>query len=375
MPLLMDHIIEGSVQDGANIDFAKEKLAVHAFVKGQEVAKGEVDTLGHFKVTFASDEERPLTELRVTPVEPAEGAPVVAASEKLEPAQFSIQENTAIAQKDFTISHDILEGIRLFRRRYHMHGTVFAQTTYTTEPAPGLKMDFYEFDWRILHLPLQKPMFGPMDLRQDISIPKTRFNFPLFLREENYLGTAFTDPNGNYDFNFFWLSFPFNRTDPQPDIVVRISQFNGCAWPEIFCGPVDWNILPDFHRDFVASANNLRPGPCLWPTTGFAFTSIGLIPVDNNHLIKGHVFTDANDPQPIANMKNRPFAETLRIGGLFAKAPAIAKYKVQIAKTNVNHCQALALHWCGTMCWIVSIICSGILLPGFGTTSILGLMR
>jgi hypothetical protein len=343
----MDHIIEGIVQDGANIDFTKEKLAVHAFVKGQEVAKGEVDTLGHFKVTFASDEERPLTELRVTPVEPVEGAPIVAASEKLEPAQFSILDNIATAQKDFTISHDFLEAIRLCRRRYHMHGTVFAQTTYTTEPAPGLKMDFYEFNSRILHLPFQKSVFGSVDMREAISIPKSKFDFPLFLGKENHLGTAFTDPSGNYDFNFFWLSFLFNRTDPQPDIVVHIAQFNGWAWTEIFCGPVDWNILPDFHRDFVVPATNLRPGPCTWPATGFAFTSIGLLPVDSNHLINGHAFTDANDPQLIANMQNSPFAETLRIGGLFAKAPAIAKYKVQIAETDVNHVPGVgtALVW------------------------------
>lgn len=346
MPLLMDHIIEGSVQDGANIDFTKEKLAVRAFVKGEEVAKGEVDILGHFKVTFASDEERPLTELRVTPVEPMEGAPLVA-SEKLEPAQFSVIENIATAQKDFTISHDILEGIRLFRRRYHMHGTVFAQTTYTIEPAPALKMDFYEFNLRILHHQFQKSVFGPMGLPEPGPISKVKFDFPLFLPEENYLGTAFTDLHGNYAFNFCWLSFPFNMSDPQPDILVRISQFNGCAWTEIFCGPVDWNILPDFHRDFLVPATILSSGPYTWPTTGFAFTNIGLIPVDSNHLIKGHAFTDAKDKQPIANMKNRPFAETLHIGGLFAKTPVIAKYKVQIAETNVNHVPGIgpALVW------------------------------
>jgi hypothetical protein len=46
-------------------------------------------------------------------------------------------------------------------------------------------------------------------------------------------------------------------------------------------------------------------------------------------------------------MKNRPFAQTLRIGGLFAKTPAIAKYKVQIAETNVNHVPGVgtALVW------------------------------
>src|SRR5512146_1527790 len=114
MPVLMDHVIEGNVQDGAKIDFAKEKLAVRAFVKEKEVGQANIDSAGHFKVTFASDEERPITELRVAPVENGGAAPVTALSEKLEPKEFTVQENLATAQKDLHISHAVLEAIRRF---------------------------------------------------------------------------------------------------------------------------------------------------------------------------------------------------------------------------------------------------------------------
>lgn len=298
--LLMDHVIEGNLQDGSQIDFAKEKLAVHAIVKGQEVAQTDVDSTGHFKVTFASDEQRPLTELRVTP---AAGVPIAAAA-TLQPAQFSVQGNLAIANRDITISL----GPPPWRyQSYHMHGQVFSQNL-TIQPAPGLKMDFYDYNLPASHRP-----------------------------EEIYLGTAYTDPEGAYDFNFAWSLLPSRAPyeyDREPDIRVHISQFVDGAWKEVLLGPVDWNIVPDFHRDFVVPADKLRLLPVTGtkPATGFALTGIGLIPVDSNHLIKGHAFTDENDPETIKNMKHRPFAETLRMGGWFAEKPQITTYKVEIAE-------------------------------------------
>ena len=35
MPTVIDHVIQGTVSNGDKIDFAKEKLNVQAFIKGQ----------------------------------------------------------------------------------------------------------------------------------------------------------------------------------------------------------------------------------------------------------------------------------------------------------------------------------------------------
>jgi hypothetical protein len=332
----MDHVIEGNLQDGNKIDFAKEKLTVHAFVKEQEVGHANVDGAGHFKVTFASEEERPTTELRVAPTDTTGGLPIAAATQKLEPVEFSRQENLVTAQKDFRVSSDILEWIRRLRLPYNMFGQVFGQTTFTIEPGPALKMDFYECDpWFPFAIPLSTKL---PPLVPDLGLHVPPFRFPPLRKD--YLGTTYTDPNGYYEFNFTWNLLlgvpPWRWPDPKPDIQVRISQFFNETWNEVFCGPVDWNIVPRFHRDFLVPAANLRAIPPPPPATGFAFSSIGLIPVDGKHLVNGHAYTDAMDPVPIMNMTQRPFGETLRIGGLFAKTPAIASYKVQIASMDEN---------------------------------------
>lgn len=332
MPVLTDHVIEGNLTNGNEIDFTKEHLAVHAFVKGEEVAQTKVDTTGHFKVTFASDEERPLTELRVTPADTAEGT-ALAAAIKLDPMQFSVKEHLATAQTDLHIASNVLDAIRLFGRPYEMFGTVFGQTTFTIEPVPALKMDFYEFSWNLVPFPRQRPVL-PGNLPFPANMPVFPRNF--ILPKRSFLGTTFTDPQGKYDFNFRWSFLkPWLLADPQPDVFVRISQFFNGAWNEIFRGPVDWNIIPRFHRDFLVPVSCQTQVPAA-PATGFLFSSIGLIPVDKNHLIKGYAFTDMNDPQPIANMTHRPFALTLRINGRFAKTPQIASYKVQFAPVDEN---------------------------------------
>jgi hypothetical protein len=196
-------------------------------------------------------------------------------------------------------------------------------------------MDFYECDLGFLVRP---PFTKPQPFVPGLGLHIQPNRFPFLWKK--HLGTAYTDPGGNYDFKFAWnLLFgvpPWRQPDPQPDILVRISQFDG-TWKEVFCGPVDWNIQLNFHRDFLVPATNLRPDPGTAPTTGFAFRSIGLIPVDRNHLVMGHAFTNDTDPAPIMNMTRRPFAEILRIGGLFAKTPPIASYKVQIALTGQDH--------------------------------------
>lgn len=334
----MDHVIEGNLQDGANIDVGKEKLAVHAFVKGKEVAKADIDTLGRFKVTFASDEERPLTELRVTPAKPTEGTPIVAASEKLESAQFSVAGNVATAQSNIRVSREMLEIIRIYSLQYEMFGRVYHDYP-TVSTVPGLKMDFYEFDWRVI---LPPPIFPKRQAGRfgELGNPAIRNLIlklgPQLLPEESYLGTTYTGPDGQYDFKFFWRIFPPNM-DSQPDILVRISQFSGSEWNEVFCGPVDWNIILKFNRDFVVPTASLLPVPALNTTSDFLFASIGLIPVDEVHLVKGCANTDANDPIEIANMQNRPFGETLSIGGFFPQGSQVASYKVEIAKTTEDY--------------------------------------
>ncbi|MBZ5520973.1 MAG: hypothetical protein LAP21_01810 [Acidobacteriia bacterium] len=350
MPTLMDHVIEGKLQDGDKIDFSKERFAVRAFVNDQEVANANVDSSGNYKLTFKSEAERPNTKLLVAPAVAPEGAtPMPAAAETLTPAQFSVSNNLSTAHRDVQISSAALDAARLFAARYHMFGQVFAQSTYTIEPVPALKMDFYEFSWGPL---LLQPFFP---IRQP-SMPSGRFfpfpdvipRFPI--KEETYLGSAYTDPEGRYDFRFFFgrlLTPPWLRPDPQPDILVKISQFSGGIWSEVYRGPVDWNIATNFHRDFLVPACNLRPAPGVRPTTGFALTSLGLIPCDAAHLVKGYATTDSEDPQPIANMTHRPFAETLRIFGLFAAVPPVATYKVEIAPTDENHLPGVgpALAW------------------------------
>lgn len=335
MPVL-DHVIEGNLLDGQNIDFSTEKIAVHAFVKGQEVASADVDTLGRFKISFTSEEERPETELRITPAEPAEVAPITAATEKVDPLEFTMEERVAKARTKLQITQDALEAARHFGIRYNMFGTVFSQTKYEIEPAPALKMDFYEFDWRLIpggRPVLKTPSISPFG---KLTLPELEPAFRL-MRDESYLGTAFTDLDGKYSFSFAFSSTfdpPWLRPDPQPDILVRISEsFNG-EWNEVFCGPVDWDIVPKFHRDFLVPALNLRQISIKLPLTGFSFTSIGFIPCDSTHVVQGYANTDAACHPSIANIKGRPFGDLLTFYGGFAAQPAVQSYKVQVAPTT-----------------------------------------
>jgi hypothetical protein len=70
------------------------------------------------------------------------------------------------------------------------------------------------------------------------------------------------------------------------------------------------------------------------PVTGFRFTSLGLLPLDDTRLIKGYATTFPGDP---ISLNHQPFAQKLRLFGLFGATDKVVTYKVQVARADEDH--------------------------------------
>jgi hypothetical protein len=98
----------------------------------------------------------------------------------------------------------------------------------------------------------------------------------------------------------------------------------------------DWNIDPDFHRDYRIPADAALGAvdPGTKPATGFRFKTIGLIPIDNTRIVDGYAHSQTGDP--VSGITHEPFCGALRIYGLFAAAPSVTTYTVEILKTDAT---------------------------------------
>jgi hypothetical protein len=317
------YIIEGQVKSVEKIDLAGKKLAVHALVNGIDLASAEVDSQGKYKLTFQYREQPATTELRLLPAGiPIRSAQNLALSKTVSPARYTEEKLAYHAAIDMMIPPDYIKIWGKVTKNYKMHGVVYATTfmggfPISVEPLPAAKIEFYEVDTPIIWLIGTEPALT-----------------------EAYLGYAYTAPDGSYDFTF---NFSYNTslwtwywlfTDKVPDIRARISQFVDGLWKQVYEGPVDWNIVQDFHRDYFIPKEDVIPVPPggVKPAEGFRFISLGLIPIDTTRIQLGYATSQAGDP--ITGISHQPFCGTLRIFGLFAEAPPIATYKVQIAAAD-----------------------------------------
>ena len=318
--------IEGRLNSTKEIDFGKIKLAVHAFIGGTEVANSAVNEKGAFKLTYKREGQPLPTELRVLPAKFSPRASnTIAISETFSPARYIQKKKGTSAYSavyDIRVPQGYLTAFQKITKTYHMHGTVWATkfvnvggvpTPIDVHALPAAKIEFYE-----------------------VSMPFW------FTTSEAYLGYCYSDPNGNYNFEFdfsyiknltigpwWWL------TDKIPDIKARISQFYNGAWIQIYEGPVDWDIVEDYERDYFIPLENIKPVPDegVKPDEGFRFSSVGLLPIDTLRIVKGYATSQPLDP---ISVSHQPFCETLYIFGLFAGSPPIAKYRVEIADADEN---------------------------------------
>lgn len=295
-------------------------LEVHAFVGDQDIAHAPVKK-GQFKLAFEGGAMPPSTELRLMPADlNGEGARMMAIGQRISPYRFQAVDDRFIAHTDLQINPAILDLWKKVCKNYHMHGTVYATRFVggmptALQPLPAVRLQFYEVDSELLNA------------------------LGLALNEA-YLGQTISGPGGAYDFNFSFcynnyplLAYYYLFQDTRPDIRVRISQFLEGAWQQIYEGPVDWNIAEEFHRDYFVPEEDVTavPDAGIKPATGFRFTSLGLLPVDNTRFQNGYGTSQTGDPVTVSH---QPFGGTLRIFGLFAAAPAVTSYEVQIAEAT-----------------------------------------
>ena len=324
MNRVIDYVIEGALTDGNRIDFGKEKLAVHAFVKDQELAHASVDASGHYRLAFKYDDIPPTTQLRVVPAEfSSNAARALALSDTFNPTRYVVKGNSATAHKDLRIPSQYIDLMGTLKKKYRFHGEVFAATyeygeLQYIEPMAAVKVDFY------LHLPTLLPVRP---------FPGAR---------PYHLGYAYSGPDGSYDFQFKLDALkpkplkPFPAIGGKPVVEAKISQYVSGVWQQIYTDKVDWELETDLHKDFFVPVENIIPvvDPGIAPAEGFRFSSLGLFPIDATRIVKGYGTSQLHDP---ISLSHQPFCQTLRVFGLFAQTPPVVAYKVQIAVADEDH--------------------------------------
>ncbi len=324
------YVIEGKLKCAQEVDWSQVHMVVRALVQGCEVAQSPVNKKGAYKLSFEFHGEPPSTELQVLPAALKCRDRGLALAKTLSPYRYVARKNSPLiyhADYDLLVPGDYILAVNKVTKTYVLHGTVYATTfadvggvptPISIDPLPAARIEFYEVDTPFIWILGTDP-----------------------LETESSLGYAYTDPNGAYTFSFSfsyslspWVGYLF-FTDTVPDIRARISQMIGGVWTEIYAGSVDWNIVQDFHRDFFVDIEDVLPVPD-WgvkPTEGFRFSSVGLLPIDATRIVEGYATSQAGDP---VSLSQQPFCSTLRIFGLFAAAPPVATYKVEIAPASAT---------------------------------------
>jgi hypothetical protein len=292
------YAIDGQLESKEKFDFGKTGFLIHAFIDGVDVASAKVDKKGKYKLTFESADEPTLTEIRIMPDKPVNGyqdAPVF----RINPSLY--QENAA---GGYSVKYNLpIPPVYInpfIHKSFHVHGTVFTtQGDYLT----GAKIEFYEHVKRMFMIPP---------------------GYPNFL--EVYRGSAFTTLDGSYDFKFESTFWKYDN-DFKADIYAKIYIFVDGKWVDAYDSEMYVDIDEDqqlyFHVPIILPPHGARP------STGFLFSSVGLLPIDSTRISAGYATSMQHDPLQVTH---QPFCETLRIFGLFAFD--VATYKVDIVETN-----------------------------------------
>ena len=322
------YVIEGRLRSAEDVNLAEVDLAVHAFVGGMEVGAAPVDKSGAYKLTFEGAKVPPSVELRLVPAwlhDKAVEFPGLV--EVVSPLRFTPAAQGAAhhATMDIYVSRQVVIDLHRATRTYRIHGTVYASflcyppsgglptpPVILKKPLPAARLDFYEVN--------------------ELRVPQIGRPVPL---TERYLGTAFTAPDGGYDFKFdsttnIWTAILFG--DGKPDIEVRISQFRDGAWSQVYESTTDWDISEDFVKNYLIPLEDayIPPGGKALPS-GFRPIALGLLPLDTSRIVDGYATSGLGDPIALSH---QPFCYTLRIFGLFGTLDNVLRYKVQVTPST-----------------------------------------
>ena len=342
MSRIIDYVVEGTLKDGNKVDFVKDKLAVHAFVSNKEMAHAAVDDRGHYRLTFKYEDEPPNTQLRITPARFPSAVERLALSDTFAPNRYLVKGDVATAQQDLAIPSQYIETIKSLDQKYQFHGEVYSATIeggeiqYLEIPPSAMKIDFYleeEIPLPVVGtgLPIHPefPQLSPLKLKTPVTLPRPAEKKKIQL----HLGYAYSSPTGGYEFDFKLAPGKLaqaSRTNPV--VTAKLSQLVNATWTQIYQDQLDWHWEKDLHKDFFVPKQDFLavPDPGQKPATGFLFTHLGLLPIDDTRIdVNGYATSVAGDP---VTLQCQPFCCSLRVSGLFAESPPVAAYKVQVAK-------------------------------------------
>lgn len=340
----MKLIVKGRVDTSGKVALDSGMFNACIMIANQLAGQTQVNTDGEYELELDSDSMPETVELMILPssMKP-EDAGSLAHSKRINSSRFIAREGKTgefLLSDKFFLPIDYLEFIKRRARQYHVHGTVYQEHPTYFATLPGCRIDFFEVD--------AKADFLETSPAHDISS---------IVRRQDFLGSAYTRTDGSYDFYFKFGTLrafsepeysphlpPVPKTsnqffDAKPDIRARFYLFINGAWSKIHDAPMtefDWNIAPDFHRDYRipadAAIGTVDPGTK--PATGFRFKSIGLLPIDTTRIAAGYAHSQPGDP--VAGITHEPFCGTLRIYGQFAAAPVVPQYTVELLKTDAT---------------------------------------
>lgn len=349
--------VEGRVGTSGKVGLDTGMFNACVIIGGQVAGQSQVTADGEYQIEFEADATPEILELKILPssIDPNE-AGKMALSRSFNSSRLVVSEgdSTRLTLPDkLYLPVDFLDFIKRRTRQYHVHGTVYLEHLTFFSTLPGCRIDFYEVDYLEEGHIFDKPAPG-------------------VIRRQDFLGSAFTRADGAYDFNFKFGAFPsrpvlhplpeielspllsINKKTPgifidtKPDIRARFYLYVNGVWTNIHNAPMadfDWNIEPDFHRDYripaEAAIGAVDPGAK--PTTGFRFKTIGLLPIDNTRIKNGYAHSQPGDP--VSAITHEPFCGTLRIYGLFAPVPEVTNYTVEMLKTDSSGTAAPGETW------------------------------
>lgn len=317
-------VITGKINSVGKIDFAKEGLCVYAIAGDKNISSAKISKDGIYELSLKNKELTDNIEIKVVPEVLSKHANIIASVSKTISTEFFKKNLIEKLKLDLHISPDIFEWLGIIKKTYRMSGSVFStkfsdyygnSVPISIEPLPMVKIEFYEVDYLL---------------------PS-----PLKVMKEEYIGEAFSDPDGNYtfEFTFSYRTFPYHflllNKDKVPDIRAKIYQFFNGNWTLIHEDKVDWNINTNYNRSYFVPEDKVIVKPSTYPNplTGFAFVSLGLLPIDTSRFVKGYVTSMSGDP---VSVSHQPLCGMLRIFGLFAKESGVVRYKAEFAKADEN---------------------------------------
>lgn len=355
----MKLVLHGNVDTSGKTALDSGLFNACVMANGKCLAETQISANGEYLLELELDAMPETVELKVYPstLSPEE-AGRLGMSKVINSSQFVPKKGskTAFSLNDrIFLPTSLLEYIKVRARKYHVHGTVYVEHPSYFSTLPGCRIDFYEVD----------TMADGLSALPGLETPgKT---LPPFVYRRDFLGSAYTRVDGTYDFHFRFgvlptkpweritpghplldkpeyspflpesVGKPLPRFDLRPDIRAKFYLYINGVWTLVHEAPmldVDWNIGTDYHRDYripsASVAGVVDAGTK--PATGFRFKTIGFLPVDATRIVDGYAFSKAGDP--CSPVTREPFCDTLRIHGLFAAAPAVASYTVEILRTN-----------------------------------------